>query len=285
VTAQSSASDAGGVADASRLADAAACRSIGHYEVGKEGGYLPCCAGLHEELQQVASERGDAHERVCEGPAGYRNYVCVEGSCGDGRCETPEQARCGCPQDCRSAVWQVSDAGVAPAQPDASTSAQAGSPSEVPSLASVQQSYLRWTRHTEKPQAISSEIFSLCRGPSQTEQAFVTSPHGDNLYLLDWLNEAAVRGEAQLGKSPFPVGAAIVKEKLTQNENGTYAVAALGLMLKHEPGFDPSHGDWEFGYWTASAGLSGGVSGAGQCGGCHAASKTDYVYLDQSWRR
>lgn len=239
----------------------------------------------------MAGQRGDTRERVCDQPVGFRNYVCVEGRCGDGRCEVPEQAPCGCPQDCASAVWQSTDAGTDATRSDAGMQAdggmptEAGTPARVPTLASVQQSYLGWTRHSETPQAISAQIFTLCRAPTEAENAFVASQHGDNLYLLDWLNDAAKRGEASKADAPFPVGAAIVKEKLVLASSGKYELFALGLMVKHEPGFDPAHGDWEFGYWTASAGFSAGPGSAAQCGGCHAGSKTDFVFLDQSWRR
>jgi hypothetical protein len=146
------------------------------------------------------------------------------------------------------------------------------------------QAYLGWTRHSAEPQAISSEIFSLCRLPTPAEHAFVESKHGDNLFLLDWLNDAAARGFETRDSAPFPPGAAIVKQKLTSNGRGELVLFALGLMIKHEPGFDPAHADWEFGYWTESEGLSAGAAGAAACGGCHASSKTDFVFLDQSWR-
>jgi len=262
-----------------------ACHGVGHYEVGKEGGYLPCCANLREVFQLVAGERGDPHERVCDEPIGHRNYACIEGSCGDGRCEAPEALACGCPQDCPSAVWEVVDAGGA--APDAATSvrAEAGVHAAVPSMASALQDYLGWTRHSAEPQSISTEIFSLCRAPTAAEEAFVASQHGDNLYLLDWLNDAAVRGAATKQSAAFPIGAAIVKQKLIYSPRGEFELFALGLMIKREPGFDGAHADWEFGYWTKSEGLATGAASAATCGGCHAGSKTDFVFLDQSWRR
>jgi len=113
----------------------------------------------------------------------------------------------------------------------------------------------------------------------------LASPHGDDLYLLDYLNDAAMRGDAAKADTAFPVGAAIVKQKLTSGVTGEFLIFALGLMIKHEPGFDPAHGDWEFGYWTPTEGFSAGGASATQCGGCHAGSKTDFVFLDQSWRR
>ena len=61
-------------------------------------------------------------------------------------------------------------------------------------------------------------------------------------------------------------------------------MVALGLMIKRGPGFDPAHGDWDFGYWEPASGLASGAEPAQHCGNCHAGSKTDYVFVDMSWR-
>ena len=63
-----------------------------------------------------------------------------------------------------------------------------------------------------------------------------------------------------------------------------YELAALGLMVKREPGYDPTTGDWEFGYWEPDTGLLSGEAVNIACGPCHASSPTDFVYLDQQWR-
>ncbi|HET9958143.1 MAG TPA: cytochrome P460 family protein [Polyangiaceae bacterium] len=160
-----------------------------------------------------------------------------------------------------------------------------GRPS-IPTLQSAQALYSNWHRATEEPQNISSSIFALCRLPSMAEQAFVESEHGDNLYLLDWLNDEAYAGAAVREREPFPTGAAIVKEKLRWNGDAGFELAALGIMIKHEPGYDSEHGDWEFGYWES--GLDAPQSDAETatyCGGCHATSPTDFAFLDQRWRQ
>jgi len=179
---------------------------------------------------------------------------------------------------------QVSGSHAGPATPPhtqrdgASGSAPAG-----PTLQEAMQQYKTWTKRQAEPRAISAEIFALCRAPSAAETAFVDSVHGKSLALLDWLNEPAVRGFTAGGKPAFPVGAAIVKQKLV----GTGAdarVAALGLMVKRQAGFDPAHGDWEFGYWEEAPGLASGAAVANACGGCHASSASDFVFVDQGWR-
>lgn len=144
--------------------------------------------------------------------------------------------------------------------------------------------YPGWVKRSDAPEAISSEIFGLCRLPTQAEQDFVASEHGGELYLLDWLNPSAEAGFAANGATPFAVGAAIVKEKLVRTGEGTYELHALGLMIKREAGFDPSHGDWQFGYWNAADGMGAGAAENAHCGDCHAGAGTDFVFMDNQWR-
>jgi len=145
--------------------------------------------------------------------------------------------------------------------------------------------YPSWTKRTDKPVSISSEIFALCRSPTPREQKFADSEHGKLRYLLDWLNPGAVTGLADRGAKPFPVGAAIVKEKLVSTATG-YELAARGIMVKRAPGFDTQFGDWEFAYWEAATGIVTGKEQSQYCAGCHASTQsTDFVFVDDSWRR
>lgn len=171
--------------------------------------------------------------------------------------------------------------------------------SGTPSLEHIRATYTSWRRHTEQPMNISAEIFALCRLPNTAETAFVESVHGDDLYLLDWLNpeafgvaqalhdseqEAPASLDAATVDVSFPTGAAIVKEKLVLDGNGNYELAALGIMVKRSAGFDAATGDWEFAYWDAEDGLLSGNGEDSACGPCHAGSRNDFVFLDGSWR-
>jgi len=149
--------------------------------------------------------------------------------------------------------------------------------------------YRAWRPSTAAPVSVSDSIFSLCRSPSLAELAFVDSEHGaeqgKRRMLLDWLNPAARAGFESLGAQGFAPGAAIVKEKLVYLAGVPEPVlVAIGVMLKHEPGFDGEHGDWEFAYWEPKPGLLDGPAESAYCAGCHASSPTDFVYLDDSWR-
>jgi hypothetical protein len=145
--------------------------------------------------------------------------------------------------------------------------------------------YHDWHPRTATPVNVSSEIFTLCRSPTLSEDAFVESEHGDGRMLMDWLNSIARAGFEALGDEGFAPGAAIVKEKLIYREGSPEPeLVAIGIMLKHEPGFDSELGDWEFAYWEEEPGLIDGPEQSTYCGGCHASSPTDFVFLDDSWR-
>jgi hypothetical protein len=151
-----------------------------------------------------------------------------------------------------------------------------------PTLESASRDYRSWKQRSAEPQSISSEILSLCRLPTSSEQMFADSEHGDGLYFMDWLNSGA---QAGFTAQPFERGSAIVKEKLRSDSSGKLARIALGIMIKRDPGFDAARGDWEFGYWQEQDGLRSGAEAAAHCGGCHARSKTDFVFVDPSWRQ
>lgn len=145
--------------------------------------------------------------------------------------------------------------------------------------------YREWQARSDQPVDISAEIFGLCRLPTDAENAFIDSAH-KGYALRDWVNPIASDALAQTAHPVFPVGAAIVKEKFArQTSDGQLVLAALGVMLKREIGFDPAHADWEFGYWTEAKGLSSGGPEFATCMQCHAKASTDYAYLDDSWRK
>jgi hypothetical protein len=72
------------------------CNPVGRYEVGKEGGYRPCCAGLNE-ISTLSLLTSDSN-LVCD-QLPLNTFACIEGTCGDGTCEENEKA-CGCAGDC-----------------------------------------------------------------------------------------------------------------------------------------------------------------------------------------
>jgi hypothetical protein len=153
----------------------------------------------------------------------------------------------------------------------------------VPSIATIMAQYRSsYEPQTEQPEPVSAYIFGLCRSPTLEERAFADSEHGRGRYLQDWANETAVSAIANRGQPPFAAGSVIVKEKYVLGAaSGTLELAALGFMIKREPGFSPSHGDWDFAYWEPEVGVLSTAEQSSYCGGCHSsAADTDFVFID-----
>ncbi|HEY6881444.1 MAG TPA: hypothetical protein VI299_25640 [Polyangiales bacterium] len=75
------------------------CNDVGNYEVGKEGGYKPCCRGLREVFHQQPGFTAD-NTPTCWDPP-LRSSFCIQGRCGDGVCDPLESQACGtCTLDC-----------------------------------------------------------------------------------------------------------------------------------------------------------------------------------------
>jgi len=82
------------------------CRPVGRYEVGKEGGYLPCCAGLTQLATQSEATVNNEVRACVQEP--LNSYSCIAGTCGDGVCEEAE-APCGCGVDCPDSLWRAAE--------------------------------------------------------------------------------------------------------------------------------------------------------------------------------
>jgi hypothetical protein len=167
----------------------------------------------------------------------------------------------------------------------AATASDAGAGGEmpgVPDIATIMAAYHSYAPQTERPEAVSSYIFGLCRLPSLPERAFADSEHGDERYLRDWANELAVDGIARRGAPPFAPGAIIVKEKHVPGASpGEFKLAALGFMIKREAGFAVEHQDWDYAYWEPELGVIATSEQSAYCAGCHAgAAETDSVFID-----
>lgn len=126
--------------------------------------------------------------------------------------------------------------------------------------------YKEWELLTPQPRNISALLASLCRMPTPEESAFLDSEHGGR-YLSIYVNEEGVEAMAQQGERLFPVGSIIVKEKLLLS--GDTSPEAIGIMIKHEKGFNPEGGDWEYVYWEQGGKLYSGSDKLSNCQSCH----------------
>lgn len=81
------------------------CNPVGQYQVGKEGGYKPCCPGLTQLHTLLEGYIGDESTTSCWQPPA-NTFACIQGTCGDGICEDAE-APCGCGVDCPDSNWRA----------------------------------------------------------------------------------------------------------------------------------------------------------------------------------
>lgn len=155
------------------------------------------------------------------------------------------------------------------------SSYSASSPSTIEYLI---ENYKTWPKATSRPRNVSLMLWSLCRVWTQVaatiEAPFHESEHG-NLFLQVYVNPIGEEAMLQTEIPIFPPGSIIVKEKLL-NGDDTEPVA-LGIMIKHEAGFNPAGGDWEYVYWTADSVTQG--EALTHCQECHLGqTETDSVF-------
>lgn len=81
------------------------CNPVGRYEVGKEGGYKPCCPGLTQLQTLSEAYVNNESTRSCVQEP-LNSFSCIQGTCGDGICEDAE-APCGCGVDCPDSNWRA----------------------------------------------------------------------------------------------------------------------------------------------------------------------------------
>ena len=162
-------------------------------------------------------------------------------------------------------------------------SAEGGSVGEavtIPTVSEIMDQYRAWQPQSPEAVAISAYIFGLCRLPTLPEQQFAESEHGHGRYLRDWANPQAEAGIARRGAPPFGPGSVIVKEKYVASAAGRDLVA-VAMMIKREPGFEPTHGDWDYAYYEPDLGVIQTNEQSAYCSGCHAAAApTDFVFVD-----
>ena len=97
----------------------------------------------------------------------------------------------------------------------------------------------------------------------------------EKTYGVVYANDLARR--ALEGRTKFPAGSVIVREKLASPDAATPQL--LAVMFKRAPGFNPGGGDWEF--LTVNGALTKVTKRQkqGDCLDCHASQrKHDFVF-------
>jgi hypothetical protein len=157
--------------------------------------------------------------------------------------------------------------------------------SDAAQISDIARTYTQLTRLTKSPVRVDARFSMLCRGMTPEEaDAMVkkSGPHADaaiNIYMSDLAATAFDQASAA-----YPVGAIIVKEKLSQSApaapqpgDAPPPIDGVGGMIKRPSGYDPAHDDWEYFYFEDPAKIQSGKIES--CIQCHAGAATkDYVF-------
>lgn len=155
---------------------------------------------------------------------------------------------------------------------------------ESPKISQVAVAYTNLVRMTEKTVFVNPELALLCRTvtPAEVEATrTLFGPHG-NTSILVYMNQTAADA-LNHHVTPFPVGSVIVKQKVSlgyQRSDGISVGAGttgVGGMVKRSPGYDPTHGDWEYFYVEGKEPLESGRLPT--CVTCHSSARDrDHVF-------
>jgi hypothetical protein len=118
------------------------------------------------------------------------------------------------------------------------------------------------------------------------DHSFRSQGHGNELVRILFNTKAQGSFQRKCGL-PFPPGSMIAKAFLTNSDTPTLQARRIFFMKKHPPGYDPSHGDWEYGAAHIRSGrwIMTNYGTIPSCIPCHEAySRYDYVFSVERFR-
>ncbi len=158
-----------------------------------------------------------------------------------------------------------------------------------PSIQAVAVNYTNYSRLTDDYVLVTSDLSLRCLGISaaEAEAAQIRNGARDKAAVMIYMNARAARA-FRSGADAYPVGAAIVKQKMAipPTDKGEWSSELrkkkVGGMVKRPAGYDPANGDWEYFDFEDPSDVESGPIGS--CVQCHSAAKsTDYVF--GTWRK
>jgi hypothetical protein len=136
--------------------------------------------------------------------------------------------------------------------------------------------YKGWTRVNPEPAVFHSQLAFLCAPPTEAQLRRERENLHLNKFITVFVNDSGRRAMLEEKRPRFPAGSLVVKEKLPARDASEPEL--LTAMLKHEAGYDPEGGDWEY---LVLDGQGKEVRARGKlesCRACHQAyPDTDFV--------
>lgn len=138
--------------------------------------------------------------------------------------------------------------------------------------------FAKWPSITDKPIAVGSGPWGLCRPPTSEEDARFQA---DDKKYGPHVRKSIIVRVNDTGRAVFPnnqampVGSTIVKEKHAYG----FVMHEYALMIKREAGYDSEHGDWQYVFvsqYDKPQVVEGKLK---HCIDCHQGAKdTDYLF-------
>ena len=136
-------------------------------------------------------------------------------------------------------------------------------------------SYRSWSPVNKKPHFVPGYLSYFCRPVLPTDKKD-PSPHA-NKFVRVYVNAAGEEAMSSKEAMKYPVGTVIVKEKLSSAE--IKHPELLTVMVKREKGYNPKHGDWEYGVFDGAGKKVQARGKLKNCQSCHQKqAKQDYVF-------
>lgn len=137
--------------------------------------------------------------------------------------------------------------------------------------------FRKWPSVTKDPVPVSQHLMILCRNTTKDYEE-LRKKHGPHTEETIRVRVKGMDVKAFRKGLPAPVGTIVVKEKLSSIKSAGDLVA-YGVMIKREKGYDPGHGDWEYGYVSVQPEKPASRGRLSNCRSCHAGAKgSDYLF-------
>ncbi len=124
--------------------------------------------------------------------------------------------------------------------------------------------YKAWTIVNPEPVLMDQQTAALCAAVTVTQ--FQPSPHSHK-YISVFVNSVGRESMLTKREPVFPVGSMILKEKLSSKDSKSPEL--LTAMIKHEKGYYPEGGDWEYLLLDGAATKIVERGKLQQCNACH----------------
>jgi hypothetical protein len=130
--------------------------------------------------------------------------------------------------------------------------------------------YKTWMVANKEP------VYVKALSPYLCADAFTSYPHA-GWYIRVYVNPAGQKAFFRRGRSFFPEGSIILKEKLQTEESTQPSLCTI--MIKRQKGYNPRNGDWEYAYFWGNDTKLQKRGRLQNCQSCHEKkAKSDYVF-------